>query len=76
MVKRYTPIDQWGQVLSKCMEEDAAGTYILASDYDAIAALLTRDIRPLLDGMRGQMPEGLGKRAIATLVTRIDGLVP
>lgn len=76
MVKRYTPIDQWGQVLAKCMEEDAAGTYTLASDYDTLAALLTRDIRPLLDGMRGQMPAGLGKRAIAALLTRIDGLVP
>lgn len=37
-VKRYTPFDQWGQELTKCMEQDERGFYVRATDYDALAS--------------------------------------
>jgi hypothetical protein len=47
----------------------------LRAERDALAAIL-RDIRPLLDGMRGEMPEGLGRRVMGTLLARIDKALP
>ncbi len=49
-----------------CVEE-----VVFARDYD-IAADILRDIRPMLDGVRGEMPEGLGRRVMVALIARID----
>jgi hypothetical protein len=37
-VKRYIAVDQWGQVMTKCMDLDAEGPYCLFSDYDRLRA--------------------------------------
>jgi hypothetical protein len=50
-------------------------TQQLIAKFEEMAGIL-RDIRPLLDGMRGEMPDGLGKQVMVTLLARIDRAMP